>query len=235
MSGCSLEDAFPDGGGRSSRISRKEERKRAEKCPGPALSFLKAQGQDEQDPDRLSPPLPPVERLKGSEGFTGNLVGQRVNDVIGQKARNTLPTTRKEDVSPTPAYFGKSLESSPSVSEEFADFSSSVQDNPGYLLGPKPQTDFLGSFGAVGLGKAGGVGLPPPNTDNTWKPLSKGGVTTSYVPNEHHETVLKKLDILFARLDDLESRDSDNSHVEVTMFILSGLFLLFGIESLRKF
>ena len=186
MSGCSLEDAFPDGGGRSSRISRKEERKRAEKCPGPALSFLKAQGQDEQDPDRLSPPLPPVERLKGSEGFTGNLVGQRVNDVIGQKARNTLPTARKEDVSPTPAYFGKSLESSPSVSEEFADFSSSVQDNPGYLLGPKPQTDFLGSFGAVGLGKAGGFGLPPPNTDNKWKPLSKGGVTTSYVPNEHH-------------------------------------------------
>ena len=232
MEGCSLHDAFPDAGGGPGRTARKEERRRATKCPGPALAFLKAQAAD-IDPDRQAViKLPPAERVgvfkqeDGAESFHdgggggGDLAAQKVNDVIGQ---------RKATTGMVPDYFGKP------PAEGHADFSPSPKDNPGYLLGAS-QADFLGSFAAPGLGKAGGVTtLATPNTNNAWKPLTPGGANTSFVGTEEHSTLVKKLDLLFARLEDLESRENENGHIEVTMFILSGLFLLFGIETLRKF
>jgi hypothetical protein len=51
MAGCSLDDAFPDNTDKVSKIAKKEERKRAALCKGPALSFLKG-GSDTKDPDR---------------------------------------------------------------------------------------------------------------------------------------------------------------------------------------
>jgi hypothetical protein len=46
--------------------------------------------------------------------------------------------------------------------------------------------------------------------------------------------LLKKLDVLFARLDDLENKKNEYAYAEVSLFILSGLFLMFGIETVRK-
>jgi len=251
MEGCSLHDAFPDAGGTTrsaGRSARREERRRAETCGGPALAFLKAQAAD-VDPDRQTQKkLPPAEKLgaagagfRETDGFHdgggeggGDLAAQQVNDVIGRvKAKAT---------SQTPDYFGKA------PVDAYADFSPSPKDNPGYLLGAG-QADFLGSFAAPGLGKAGGEAtLATPMTNNAWKPMSSGawtgsaagsatgqGTNTSFLNSEDHATMVKKLDILFARLEDLESRENVNGHIEVTMFILSGLFLLFGIETLRKF
>lgn len=245
MEGCSLHDAFPDGEPRTGRTARREERRRATTCPGPALAFLKAQSAD-LDPDRQTQTkLPPAEKLGAASGAAikqeeesfhdgGDLAAQKVDDVIGQvKAK----TTRQ-----APDYFGK-----PPV-DAYADFSPSPKDNPGYLLG-SGQADFLGSFAAPGLGKAGGEAtLATPMTNNAWKPMSSPawtgganggyaakGPNTSFLNSEDHSTMVKKLDLLFARLEDLESRENANGHIEVTMFILSGLFLLFGIETLRKF
>ena len=232
MEGCSLHDAFPDAG-KPARIARREERRRAATCPGPALTFLKAQA--DVDPDRQTQvKLPPAEKLgakagfREDDGFRGSVAqggaesfhdgtpAQKV-DVIGQKA------------SQAPDYFGK-----PPV-DSYADFSPSPKDNPGYMLGAG-QADFLASFAAPGLGKAGGEApLATPNTNNAWKPLTPSGVNTSFVGTEEHSTLVKKLDVLFARLEELESRENVNGHIEITMFILSGLFLLFGIETLRKF
>jgi hypothetical protein len=243
MEGCSLHDAFPDAGDPRSagRVARREEKRRATSCPGPALAFLKAQKAD-LDPDRQTQTkLPPAEKLGAGAGFRetdgfhdggeGDLAAQKVNDVIGQVKAKTATQA--------PDYFGK-----PPV-DAYANFSPSPKDNPGYLLGAG-QADFLGSFAAPGLGKAGGEAtLATPMTNNAWKPMSSpawtGGVigakgaNTSFVNSEDHTTMVKKLDILFARLEDLESRENANGHIEVTMFILSGLFLLFGIETLRKF
>lgn len=282
MSGCSLTDAFPDTTDKSGLIAKREERKRAKKCPGPALTFLKSA--DEQsniqmqdyDPDRHAKrpdPVPAKMNGRGVEGFSSavdfkpvmltsderyekqvvkDLAGQRVDDVIGEKARSTLPRATKDtDYTSTsyglkvPSYFGKDL------SDGFADFSASLSDNPGYQVGLQSGgAAGFDSFERTGADKANGSILPKPSINNVWKPLSPGGVQSSFFESlpthtgrkdndsfsrEEKEALLKKLDILFAKIDDLEHKRNDYAHTEVTMFILSGLFLLFGLETIRKF
>lgn len=323
MSGCSLQEAFPDTAKRSGEVARREERTKAKRCGGPALAFLKS-----LDPDRQAhTPLPPAERVDGrqayeekkrmegyatadrqgrgtnfSEGYENqnrewapevvtpeaeaerelvkNLVGQRVDDVIGSKSRKTLPRaadaalsgatsvapaqlpdfSRTEYGDPVPSYFGKSLEG-------MADFSSSLADNTGYTV---QGADFQGSFSSGALEKATGaqsgsagadpllsVGelarlpqtLPIPSLNNVWKPITPTGANTSFfeVPQqtgrtesagafsqEEKQSLLHKLDTLFARLEDLESKRNEYAHAEVTLFIISGLVLMFGLESVRK-
>ena len=46
--------------------------------------------------------------------------------------------------------------------------------------------------------------------------------------------LINKIDTLFARLDSLELKRNEYAHAEVTLFILSGLFLMFGLETARK-
>ena len=292
MSGSLLHEAFPDTAADSGREARREERAKAKRCDGPALKFLKASDPG-QDPDRQSlVPLPPVEKLKGSEGFMAekgilnqgfvaqdasnaqwtplkvtdvdekerelvkNLIGQKVDDVIGQKSRFTLPRAAESASelpnfkktmygAQVPSYFGKSS----GATEGYADFSSSLSDNPGYQL---QGADFLGSFGAVGLDRASGKAtLATPSVNDAWKPMTPSGARTAFfdelpVPGgltvgggesfsrDEKESLLKKLDTLFARLEDLESRRNEYAHAEVTLFILSGLFLMFGLETVRK-
>jgi hypothetical protein len=240
---CSIDEAFPDTTMRQGRIARKEERKRAEKCGGPALAFLKGIERDNSpDPDRKAEkPLPPPEAMnpKQREGFSEmnsvskDLLTKKVNDVIGQEKDS---------------YFGNSAES-----EGYADFTNSLSDNPGYQVLP---ADFLGTFGAVGANKASGKAvLTTPSVNDAWKPLTPSGARTSffeYLPpqggggqdvassestffnREDKEALLKKIDTLFAKLEDLESKHNEYAHTEITLFVLSGLFLLYGIESLKK-
>lgn len=288
MSGCSLHEAFPDTATESGKVARKEERKRAQKCQGPALAFLKSSGEipgsgTPLDPDRQHlKPLPPAEKLGGSEGFENqntkfrpikltdteeqdsqlvkDLIGQRVDDVIGQASRMSMPraATKANELpdrtktvygDPVPSYFGKS-----ETDEGFADFSASLKDNPGYLLTPKGEqgkASFIKSFDTTGLDKASGQ-LTTPSINDAWKPLTASGARSSffeYLPvpsgqplakgesdlSADKEALLRKLDTLFARLDDLEARENGNSNIEITLFIMSGLFLLFGLETLRKF
>ena len=181
MAGCSLHDAFPDKKKQSSRHTARTEERR--KTKGPALSFLKASDENQVlDPDRLfQTALPPAEKLGQGfpdqisrslkEGFlaegggdeevtkeiANSLVNQHVDDVIGQKARSTLPDPKKlrlvdpvssgdgEDI---PSYFGKSdkeetsyglLQGRGGDTEGYADYSSMKHDNPGYVL----QKDFM--------------------------------------------------------------------------------------------
>ena len=283
MAGCSLTEAFPDITEESGKIARKEERKKAKACKGPALAFLQAQG---QDPDRQAerPPPPPDAslaskdflqkkalshgdqkdsyadfkpiRIKGSEDEA--MLGERVNDVIGQKGRSLPRATSAIQVTdpgktmygePVPSYFGKNNDT-----DSFADFSKLAGDNPGYQL---EGSDFMTAFSGKGVDKAaGGAGtsMEPASLDNVWKPLAPRGLvpTASTAPtaptdsglayphdasfnNEEKQTLLRKLDVLFARLEELESKRNDYAHSEVALFILSGLFLMFGMETMRKF
>jgi hypothetical protein len=226
---CSIDEAFPDT--KTTRTAKKEEKKRAQKCGGPALSFLKS---IDSDPDRQAErPLPPPESLNQTkETFTmnsssTNLKDKRVQDVIGS-----------DD-----SYFGQSIEG-------YADFSRSLEDNPGYQVLP---ADFLGSFGAVGADKASGkASLTTPSINDAWKPLTPSGARTSFFEHlpagsgdnlsesssswakEEKESMLKKIDALFAKLEDLEAKRNEYAQTEITLFVLSGLFLLYGIESLKK-
>ena len=283
MSGCSLQEAFPDTEEQSGQKARKHEREKAKRCGGPALAFLKA---STMDPDRQNlSPLPPAERMEGREGFTAkktmegfaaqdaknrkympvkvsdveqndrelvnSLVGQQVNDVIGQQnlpiaaeSQNELPDFEKTQYGdPVPSYFGKSIEN-----DGFADFSASMTDNPGYEI---RGSDFAASFGQKGLDKATGKEvLPIPAINNVWKPITPSGVNTAFLTehaatargqqkdgvfsNEEKTALLRKLDTLFARLDDIESKRNENSNAEITLFIVSGLILMFGLETVRK-
>jgi hypothetical protein len=231
MVGCSLTEAFPDTAEKSGKIARKEERRRAKACPGPALTFLK-------DADRQAELPPPTPDKLTSESF-GN--GE---DVIGSMVpMATTPSQIKSSKKtsfgePVPSYFGKSIEDS------FADYSKSLTDNPGYQL----QGEFNSAFSAKGLEKPGGGNLlPEPSMENIWKPLApkfSGNIPVDGHENreqhehsfsrEEKEGLLKKLDTLFARLEDLETKRNEYAHAEITLFILSGLFLIFGLESLRK-
>jgi hypothetical protein len=49
------------------------------------------------------------------------------------------------------------------------------------------------------------------------------------------ELLHRKIDTLFARLESMECQNSEFASTEIALFILSGLFLLFGLETLRKF
>lgn len=294
MSGCSIDEAFPGSGTaeQSGKVARREERRRAKMCKGPALAFLKGQDDDsqinaDQDPDRQQyvKTKTPDALKRREESFLGgqfsdqnssnykwvpkakgpgaeaeeeaikNLIGQQVDDVIGQAQRNTLPkniegTSQLPDPrkstfgSKTASYFGRGID------EGFADFSKSLNDNPGYELTKEAGADFLGSFGAVGLGKSAGVPtLATPSVNDAWKPLTPGGARSSFfdlLPSpggevresvfnrQEKEDLLKKLDILFAKIEDLESKRNEYAHVEIGLFITSGLFLIYGLDLARR-
>jgi hypothetical protein len=256
MVGCSLTEAFPDTTEQSGKVARKEERKKAKACKGPALSFL----QQDPDPDRQAerpPPAPEKMRTDGFANFKPNdLVGERVDDVIGTNGKDrVLPkaTTASQVTDPThtsygepvPSYFGKGAE------DGFADFNKALSDNRGYTV---DGSDFMKGFGGKGLDKATGGPLPLPSLNDNWKPISPGGVQSSFFntypaigntqarsgldssfSKDEKETLLKKLDTLFARLEELETKRNEYAHAEVTLFILSGLFLVFSLDSMRKF
>jgi len=247
MSGCSLTDAFPDITDKSGKIARKEERKKAKSCGGPALSFLKATDpgmEGYSDPDRIAkrPDAPP--EPEGKE-----LVGNRIHDIIGKSstdfaspliASSSASSSGPQKPAENTSYFGKS------DMDGYADFNPTLTDNPGYQI----QGAGFGSFDKKGLEKATGQQLLPiPSLNSVWKPLTPGGAQTSFfdatynqdfskmtetLTKEEKQVILKKLDVLFARLDDMENRRNEYAHTEISLFILSGLFLLFGLETLRK-
>ena len=82
-----------------------------------------------------------------------------------------------------------------------------------------------------------------------WKPLTPTGSRSAFFDalpapggeyrsgvfsRDEKEVLLKKLDTLFARLEELESKRNEYAHTEISLFILSGLFLMFGLDSVRK-
>ena len=113
--------------------------------------------------------------------------------------------------------------------------------------------DFKAAFDRVtGTSAAAGKALGPvPSVGFEWKPLTPSGARTSFfdelpppggtyakdtsVPvGEETRTIQKKLDTLFARLDDLESRRGENTQTEVLLFVMSGLFVIFGMDVISK-
>lgn len=127
--------------------------------------------------------------------------------------------------------------------DSFADY---MPDQKDYQLQP----DFSSAFEQDGLSKAMGKALPMASASNYWKPLTKSGAQTSFVEslpppggkyykqnyqqNVSMEEVMKRMDMLFAKLDDLNATTPEQMTSELLMFISSGIFILFMMDLLVK-
>ena len=124
-----------------------------------------------------------------------------------------------------------------------------IGDDSGYKLSP----DFTQTFNLSGKEKATNKSIVEGdvNTNISWKPMMAGGAPTAFyqsisrkkdttaktVRNENTESnhdVIKNIDKILARLDDLENRKSENAQTEVVLFVMSGLFIMFSMDLLVR-
>jgi len=295
MNYCALDDAFQMIGGAPSpgcatdyatKEARREERRKARRCKGPAATYL-----DIQDPDRPAgiklPDIPPMNSStgmrehtpvmapqgsiepfalpmsdsNGGDGYENNhtsahsktdqLSAHAIHfdaDPLGnymveeQRAKvMTVPTVEPsvtESMGSKKRYFGASPDD-----DAFADY---IPDQKNYQLQP----DFLTAFEQAGVARAGSTAaLPNPSVNMYWKPLTTAGAQTSFMehlpppggkyykePNESISTkeMMKKIDKIFARLDDMNMSSPENTTSELLMFISSGIFVLFLMDLLVK-
>jgi hypothetical protein len=170
-----------------------------------------------------------------------------------QKIYNTLsevgkvPGPNKPLKGKYPSYFGANYDSDDGVEEGFASFTNVIGDDPAYRLAP----DFTSAFAGKGVNKASGTDvLPIPSVKNVWKPLTPSGAPTAFydrlpppggeIPigqvsgGYEKEELFRKLDSIYARLDDLETRRGENAQTETLMFVMSGIFILFSMDLLVK-
>ena len=252
MNYCALDDAFHEAGTApppgcssdyASKAARKEERKKARRCRGPPATYLNI---DDQDPDRqhLTPPpiIPamnpatglrqhvPVTAPVGSmEPFMNEANGV---DTIGMSMAQagSVPSRRTK-------YFGASQD------DDHADYLPNQDD---YRLQP----DFLKAFEYAGVARAGAsASLPNPSANMYWKPMTTSGAQTSFIeqlppPGGKYyqpprgeismDEVMKKIDRIFARLDDMNASTPEQVTSELLMFISSGIFVLFLMDLLVK-
>ena len=128
--------------------------------------------------------------------------------------------------------------------DSFADY---IPDASDYRLQP----DFQKAFSQAGAARAGSTPtVPAPPVDMYWKPLTRSGAQTSFVEHlpppsgKYHgsnqkqddsmQEVTRKLDKLFARLDDMNASSPEQVTSEILMFISSGIFVLFFMDLLVK-
>ncbi len=274
MEFCSIDDAFPDLG--AQKTARKEERRKAKRCKGPALTYLEPDTGllPVTDPDRPAvKPMPEVPQMNSRTGLrehapvdaspaepfsdmTGEykqLLASLQSEKAPQPLTSILNTMPKGVAGPNklepprievPSFFGAGEDDDDEVKEGFASYTNVIGDDPGYKLSP----DFGATFLGKGVNKASGSSLPEVPSNMFWKPLTGAGAKTSFysradlqmpkaqppsAPGDVAE-VLRKLDRIFTRLDDLESRKSENANTEVVMFVMTGLFVMFSMDLLVR-
>ncbi len=190
---------------------------------------------------RLAPNLP-----QGGEGFAGMV------PVVYQPVE---PSNRAATNKPTPKWFGTAV----GGEEGFTPYTGSLsreedaEKSMEYMLQPS----FESAFKARAADKpTGGPVLPIPNLDDRWKPMTApAGALTAYyerfqapaaaaaansksdgVSTPDVLEIKKKLDKIFARLDDMESRrlGTENSNTEVGLFVMTGVFVMFFMDLLVR-
>ena len=267
MNYCSLVDAFQAIGGASSpgcatdyatRTARKEERRKARRCKGPAAEYLDIT--TDKDPDRqqlnklpIIPAMNPATGLRehkpvyAPEGSLEPFVPRNDDDIKGDLVKAEFPLNipgTTEAQKPCPGrkkFFGADPDG-----DTFADF---MSDTPNYRLQP----DFLTAFEEAGVARAGSTAsLPNPSVNMFWKPLTTSGAQTSFIeklpppggryyqpPQQFNgdvsnDDIMKKLEKLWSRLDDMNTSSPEQVTSELLMFISSGIFVLFMMDLLVK-
>ena len=261
MNYCSLNDAFPSTEGvpspgcmandqQAAKQARKEERRKMKRCKG--------QG---SDPDRQQygklPDVPAMNPVTGLREHMPDTAPQGEMDsfsylqdsndpfepLIPIPTPSGPPSTAmlQSDASPSvpkkKGYFGQDPE------DHYADYMPAQTD---YRLEP----DFLGTFEQMGVEKAAGKSLLPPAANMYWKPTTRSGAQTAFIeslpPQKYHkpmemnrgdptvQELMKRMDVLFARLDELNATTPEQMTSELLMFISSGIFVLFMMDLLVK-
>lgn len=202
--------------------------------------------------DYNSPPCEPVNKIKQ---LIQNLRSQQPpdNEAILNTMPNPVAGPNRAQPSVLPKFFGANYDSEDdtfkNVDEGFTSFTNVIGDDPGYHLSP----DFTSAFDGKGVNKASGDEvLPIPSVNTFWKPLTPGGANTSFfkklplpggtipvdqakeAPPYNKEEFFKRLDSIYSRLDDLETKRGDNAQTEVLLFIMSGIFILFSMDLLVR-
>ena len=185
MEGCSLNDAFPDGAFGSPGCidrgaadeSRRQEKKKARRCRGPALTYLDG-GMNmvgAVDPDRQAQKQAPVPVLNSATGLREHApVSQQYNYEPFVGSMDSLPQIRQDVQGPNalqsaspPSFFGANPTDDGSTSivakkrtEGFqsgaAPFMNVIGSEEAFTLQP----EFMNSFSAKGTTKAEGVPIP---------------------------------------------------------------------------
>jgi hypothetical protein len=235
MEFASLQDAFPQ------VVPKKKSRK-------PKEGF-QAYEVPPTDPDRPAvkrmleiPPINPS--LDSKDDPTDEFMDESTKFQKKMTVNNSLPPPRStiqlEKDSHMPAFFGAEPFTNPSEDGR-APFNSHVDNPNGYML----DADFTKSFDQTGFGRSNGVTLPVPELRQRWKPLSADRVDTAFTNTKKslqfegldmsEVTAMKlKINELMARLDDLEYRSAGaNPQLEMLSFIMTGLFLMFALDTLK--
>jgi hypothetical protein len=241
----------------ATKAARKEERRKARRCKGPPAQYLDI---SDKDPDRqqlnklpIIPAMNPATGLRehapvyAPQGSLEPFVPRNDDDPKGDWVRSEIPVNvpgTTEAQKPCPGrkkWFGADADG-----EAFADY---VPDAPDYRLQP----DFLNAFEQAGVARAGSAAtLPNPSVNMFWKPLTTSGAQTSFIEklpppggeyyrpparmngDTSNDDIMKKLDKLWARLDDMNTSSPEQVTSELLMFISSGIFVLFMMDLLVK-
>jgi hypothetical protein len=241
----------------ATRAARKEERRKARRCKGPPAAYLDI---SDKDPDRQQlnklPDIPAMNPATGlrehvpvyaPQGSLEPFVPRNDDDPKGDYVRAEIPLNipgTTEAQKPCPGrkkWFGADADG-----EAFADY---VPDAENYRLQP----DFLTAFEQAGVARAGSAAaLPNPSVNMFWKPLTTSGAQTSFIEklpppggeyyrpparmngDVSNDDIMKKLDKLWARLDDMNTSSPEQVTSELLMFISSGIFVLFMMDLLVK-
>ena len=237
MNYCALDDAFPSMSAPSpgcaandaSKTARKEERRKARRCKGPAATYLNLESESS------APAVPVMNSESGMKEHAPVTAPQGdIEAFLPEETASSVPPISQAVLSAQgqrKSFFGADPDS-----ESFADYAPDAQD---YRLQP----DFQSSFQQVGVNKPTGT-LPNPSVNMYWKPLSRGAQTAfvEHLPPGGYGNkgdvsmgeVMTKLDKLFARLDDMNASSPEQVTSELLMFISSGIFVLFFMDLLVK-
>jgi hypothetical protein len=239
------------------RAARKEERRKARRCKGPPATYLDI---SDKDPDRQNlnklPEVPAMNPATGlrehvpvyaPQGSLEPFVPRNDDDPKGDYVRAEIPLNipgTTESQKPCPGrkkWFGADADG-----DTFADY---VPDAADYRLQP----DFLTAFEEAGVARAGSsANLPNPSVNMFWKPLTPSGAQTSFIeklpppggqyyrpPTKlnndiSNDDIMKKLDKLWAKFDDMTTSSPEQVTSELLMFISSGIFVLFMMDLLVR-
>jgi hypothetical protein len=206
MDGCSLNDAFPSGAFASAGCmdtgtaeeSRRQEKKKARKCRGPAQTYLNSGmnmvGAVDTDPDRLAKRMDPVPQLNPATGLTEHSpVTQQYESFVGT-ALPMVGGANEITSQNVPNFFGAdpvdtncSMPKKKALTENFtsvAPFVDVIGEDETYRLKP----DFGKEFTMKGQ-KEGYLtptkmlpsgNLPYPNLDMFWKENGVAGGQSSF-------------------------------------------------------
>jgi len=210
MNYCSLEDAFQGTPGRAeddaARQARKEERRKARRCKGPAATYLELDRAEPKDPDRQHlNALPDVPAMNPHTGLTEH-VPVTASPTYEPFQTEGMASRPKHPGSETPEYHKDPLEeyckaevrqqymtiplngagttitkknffgANVPVEEAFADYAPDAGD---YRLQP----DFTNAFQPATSHERANASavLPIPSVSQSWKPITPSGAQTAFV------------------------------------------------------